>query len=110
MKPREEQCCGTCAAFVRGKTAVITSPAPGQCRPGPPVVLSFPRQMPGGSVVMDCNGFYAPVTSDFWCLGWQDRETHPLFDGASKSAPQDTRVQPTIMPVPANALKPNGGG
>jgi hypothetical protein len=76
MKPREEQCCGTCAAFVRDKMA-LKSPMPGQCRPGPPTVLAMQAQ--GG---VYSNGFYAPVTSDFWCLAWQDRDTHPLFEGA----------------------------
>jgi hypothetical protein len=82
MKPREEQCCGTCAAFVRDKMA-LQSPMPGQCRPGPPTVIALPAQNGVFS-----NGFYAPVTSDFWCLGWQDRDTHPLFEGASKEAPK----------------------
>jgi hypothetical protein len=79
MKPRSEQYCGNCAAWIRGQ-GVIKVPMPGECHARPPqmIVVMQPGAL-AGQMQQNALSIFPARDSNSWCLCWQDRETHPLF-------------------------------
>ena len=85
QKPRSEQSCGNCAAFLRNR-ASLQLPHQGECRTGPPTVVGMMAQTPQGTVPM-AQGFWPPTVSSKWCAQWQDRNNHPLFPDHDGTVP-----------------------
>ena len=86
MKPGEQPCCGSCAAFFRNRVN-LTTPQVGECHRRPPTVVMLMLQTPPtiqapqGQVQQQPAGFWPPTQANSLCMEWQEREGHPLFSG-----------------------------